>query len=141
MAIHIFYRISLIICILYIGCSKQEYTACPMPNDDWKILFKAKSQVNPLGHSFCIVCTPNFSSEAVVEWMNSLGVDLGSESPETPCLYAYADREAFPEGFETLAQCQSAICEDGARYNDVVSRMNGNINLDPIIGESSEGDE
>ena len=70
-----------------------------------------------------------------------MGASNVPENPETSCLYAYADREEFPEGFETLAQCQAAICEGGASYNDIVSRMNGNIDLDPLIGPADEESE
>ena len=127
-----------IVGFLTIGCAKQEYSECAAPNDHLKILFKEKSGAHPFSHSFCIVCYPSLSSEETSVWVESMGASSGSEPPETPCLYAYADREEFPEGFESLAQCQAAICEGGATYSDVVSRMNGNVNLDPLIGPADE---
>ena len=119
---------------LVMGCGKQEYDECPAPNDNLKILFKEKISAHPFSHSFCIVCNPSLSSTEIQAWAEDMGSSSVSEQPETPCLYAYADREQFSEGFETLEQCQSAICEGGATYNDSVSRQNGNIDLDPILG-------
>ena len=128
------YWLLLLACSLPLGCAEQQYGACSAPQDDLQVLFKEKSKFNLFSHSFCIVCNPNLDEEEVVEWMMSMGADAVSEVPETPCLYAYADRETQPKGFETLAQCQEAICEGGASYHDVVSRENENIDLDPLIG-------
>ena len=133
-----FYWVLLIVCYLIIGCTSQEYGECSMPDEDLRILFKEKLSIHPFSHSFCIVCNPSLSSEEIGAWAVSMGVSSAPDDPETPCLYAYADREEFPEGFETLEQCQSAVCEGGARYNDIVSRMNGNIDLDPVIGPANE---
>jgi len=132
--------ILLLAVIIVIGCEKQEYSECAPPQEDLKILFKEKLSIHPFSHSFCIVCNPDLSSEEIGAWAESMGVNSAPENPETPCLYAYADREEFPEGFETLEQCQSAICEGNASYHDIVSRRNGNINLDPLIGPADENE-
>ena len=118
------------------GCIKQEYDECDPPQEDLQILFKKKSNVHPFSHSFCIVCNPQLSSEEIQAWTVEMGAESVSETPETPCLYAYADRDRFPSGFETLEQCRINICQGGANYNDIVSRQNGNIDLDPLLNSS-----
>ena len=122
--------------ILCTGCIKQEYDECNPPQEDLQVLFKKKSNLQPFSHSFCIVCNPSLSSEEIQSWAIEMGAESISDNPDTPCLYAYADREEFPNGFETLQHCQRSICEEGAQYNDIVSRENGNIDLDPILGST-----
>ena len=124
-------------CCMAIGCAKQEYAACAPPDQDHKILFKPKFDGNPFSHSFCIVCNPSLEPEEYEAWVERMG-GMSEGQPETPCLYAYADREASPEGYETLADCQTAICEGGATYSDVVSRRNGNFDLEPLLGPAPE---
>ena len=126
------------IAVLAFGCAKQQYAECPPPDEDLKVLFKPKNEANPFSHSFCIVCNPSLEPEEYAAWVESMGAAATDVPPETPCLYAYSDREANPEGHQTLAQCQAAICDGGASYSDVVSRRNGNIDLDPVIGPADE---
>ena len=125
-------------CLLVtVGCAKQQYGECAPPNDALQILFKAKVGANPFSHSFCIVCNPSLESDEYVDWASDMGANLDPDM-DTPCLYAYADRDEMPSGYETLAQCQSAVCDGGAIYADFVSRRNGNIDLDPIIGSDED---
>ena len=129
--------LSYTLCTLFtfiIGCVEQEYSACPEPNNQLEILFKEKSNIQPFAHSFCIVCNTDINSEEIQSWAMQMGASSVDENPETPCLYAYANRDLYPDGFETLEQCELAICEGGASYNDIVRRDNGNINLTPLIG-------
>ena len=126
------------IALLAFGCGKQQYAECPPPDEDLKILFKPANALHPFSHSFCIVCNPSLTREEYAEWVVSMGGAEPENQPETPCLYAYSDREANPEGNQTLEECQASICEGEATYNDVVSRRNGNIDLEPLIGPADE---
>ena len=121
-----------------IGCTKQKYGECPAPESHLKVLFKAKSGLQPFGHSFCVVCNPELDPDEYAQWAAEMGAESAGEMPETPCLFAYADADEFPDGFETLEQCQTAICEGGANYNDAVSRDNGNLDLVPLIGPADD---
>ena len=120
-----------------VGCVKQEYGQCGPPNEDLQILFKAESGSNPFSHSFCIVCNPTLEFDDYQAWASEMGANIGPDigpDMDTPCLYAYGADDELPNGFESLAQCQAAICEGSATYADFVSRLNGNIDLEPIIG-------
>ena len=130
--------IVLAIMLFGVGCVEQEYGECAEPNDELKVLFKEKISINPFSHSFCIVCNPSLESDEIEAWAEDMGASEVSDNPETPCLFAYADGDEFPNGFETLAQCQSAICDGGATYSDIVSRQNGNIDLEPLIGPADD---
>ena len=126
------------ITLLAFGCGKQQYAECPPPDEDLKILFKPANELHPFSHSFCIVCNPSLAPEDYAEWVVSMGAAEPEGQPETPCLYAYSDREASPDGTPTLALCKASICDGEATYNDVVSRRNGNIDLEPLIGPADE---
>jgi hypothetical protein len=132
---------ALLISSALLSCAEQEYSSCEPLQEQLQILFKPQIIGHPFSHSFCVVCNPDLDPEEIQSWATEMGATSTSSQPETPCLYAYADREEFPEGFETLAQCASAVCEGGASYNDIVSRDQGNINLDPILGPSAGEDE
>ena len=119
------------------GCVKQEYGECSPPNEDLQVLFKAASASNPFSHSFCIVCNPSLEVDEYQSWAGEMGANMDPDM-DTPCLYAYGAEEELPNGYESLAQCQAAICEGSATYADFVSRMNGNIDLEPIIGPAEE---
>jgi hypothetical protein len=124
--------------ILTVGCAKQQYGECSPPNDELQILFKAKVGVNLFSHSFCIACNPSLEPEEYMAWAGEMGANMTPDM-DTPCLYVYgADDIGLPNGYESLAQCQAAVCEGGATYADFVSRRNGNIDLDPIIGPAEE---
>jgi hypothetical protein len=123
---------------LTVGCAKQKYGECSPPNEALQILFKAKVGANPFSHSFCIVCNPSLEPEAYMEWAGEMGANM-SPDMDTPCLYVYgSDDLGLPNGYESLEQCQAAVCEGGATYADFVSRRNGNIDLEPIIGPAEE---
>lgn len=124
--------------VLAFGCAKQQYSECQPPDDHLQILFKAKSGTNPFGHSFCIVCNPSLEPDEYVEWAREMGAN---ENPEmnTPCLYVYGAAElGLANGYESLAQCQTAVCDGGGTYADFVSRQNGNIDLGPILDPDRE---
>ena len=121
------------------GCVEQEYSQCPVPDDQLKILFKKKMSAHPFSHSFCVVCNVSLEPNEIEGWAEEMGANAVGDVPETPCLYAYADRESHPDGYSTLSQCQTAVCDGTATYSDIVSRRNGNIDLDPILGVSDEG--
>jgi len=128
------YIVFLMFGVLAVGCTQQKYGECPEPDTDLKVVFKAKSGLNPFSHSFCVVCNTALAPNEYGAWAEEMGATAAGETPETPCLFAYADADEFPDGFETVEQCQAAICEGGAQYNDAVTRQNGNLVLDPIIG-------
>tara|TARA_B100001093_G_scaffold514366_1_gene588243 strand:+ start:399 stop:827 length:429 start_codon:yes stop_codon:yes gene_type:complete len=116
------------------GCVEQEYSQCPAPDDDLKILFKKKMSAHPSSHSFCIVCNVALESSAIAGWAIEMGASDVGDEPETPCLYAYANADMHPDGYSTLAQCQAGVCGGTATHSDIVSRRNGNIDLEPILG-------
>ncbi len=124
--------------ILTVGCAKQQYGECSPPNEELQILFKAKSGLHPFSHSFCIVCNPSLEEGEYMEWAGEMGANM-SPDMDTPCLYVYGSSEiGLDNGYESLAQCQSAVCDGGATYADFVSSRNGNIDLTPIIGPAEE---
>ena len=122
---------------LALGCARQQYGECPPPNQDLQILYKAKVGANPLSHSFCVVCKPSLAPEEYAEWGQEMGAVAESRA-ETPCLYVYGDRDSSPEGYGSLEQCLSAVCDGHGSYSDFVSRRNENIDLDPLIGPVDE---
>lgn len=124
--------------LLFVGCAKQQYGECAPPNEQLQILFKPKVGANPFSHSFCIVCNPGLQPDEYVDWAVAMGANQNFDM-DTPCLYVYGDRDEMPSGYETLAECQSAVCDGGAIYADFVSRQNGNIDLDPVIGPADDG--
>ena len=116
---------------VFTGCDNQEYGQCAPPADHLQVLFKPKNPVHPFSHSFCVVCHNDLSEADYAEWVQDMGGsgDIGPVDGLHPCLYVYGDGADI----ESLAECQSLICEGGAAYNDMVSKEQGNIDVTPIL--------
>lgn len=113
------------------GCSSQEYGQCNAPNEHLEVLYKAKNPAHPFSHPFCLVCNTAIGEDEYASWAESMGGSGNIGSPEGlhPCLYVYADNNDIP----SLEVCQALVCEGGAEYNDMVSKTQGNVNVDPLL--------
>ena len=80
------------------------------------------------------MCNVSLESSEIAEWAIGMGASAVGDDPETPCLYAYADADTHPDGYPSLAGCQAGVCGGTASHNDIVSRRNGNIDLEPLLG-------
>ena len=118
--------------IMSVGCSQEEYSECASPRNELKIMFKPKYEAHPFSHSFCIVCNPLLEESEYEQWAVDMGAPQGPSNPENvhPCLYVYTGNNT---DIDSLAQCESLVCDGNAVYNDMVGKENGNFNLDPIL--------
>ena len=125
--------ISVAALLMTVGCggSSQQEGQCEAPNEDLKILFVPKGELNFLGHSYCIVCISEIEPEEYGDWVLEMGAPEAPASVENvhPCLYVYGDdRPVSP--FE---ECVSAVCEGEGIYNDMVRTNNRNFDLGPLL--------
>jgi len=119
-----------------VGCAKQKYTQCEAPNDNLKIMFKAKNPAHPFSHSFCIVCNPGISPDEHTAWALEMGTPKAPGDPEEmhPCLYVYPPENQEWEGDnDSMEQCKAWVCSGEATYSDMVSPKNGNIDLNDLV--------
>jgi len=128
-----------VVMVVLAGCDTQEYDQCEAPADNLKILFKPKNPVHPFSHSFCIVCNTELEEADYAAWSAEMGGNgmVGDVDEKHPCLYVYGDGEDI----DTLAQCQSLVCDGGAAYSDMVGKGNGNINVGPVLDGSAQSGE
>ena len=126
--------IASIVLFLATGCAKQEYGRCTPPDDHLRVMYKARSGLNPFSHSFCIVCHPGLSPEAYAAWATEMGAMNPPDDTDglLPCLYVY-DPARSEAGIDSLNMCVSLACDGGGRFNDMVSESNGNFDLSSIL--------
>ena len=117
------------------GCGTQLYGQCEPPKENLELLFKSKIEGHPFSHSFCIVCNPDIEPDAYGDWALEMGAPQAPDSVDNlhPCLYVYPSAEQRELEIDSLELCEALVCEGSASYNDMVSKENGNVNLDPLL--------
>jgi len=125
----VFWMMMIALC-LSAGCSTQQYGQCDAPADHLEVLFKPKITGHPFSHSFCVVCNTEISPEDYGDWALQMGASSVPNDPSDPCLYVYPSTES---NIDSLAECQSLVCDGGAEYSDMASDSNGNFDLAPLL--------
>jgi hypothetical protein len=101
--------------------------------------------VNVFSHSFCVVCNTQISPDEYEEWANEMGSPQMPDAYDNvhPCFYVYApDSLDLEDGIDSLALCESLVCDGGAEYADMVGKGQGNFDVTPLLnGTAMVGEE